>query len=73
MYANHSIHPSFIALEMREHLSNVHSEGGNLIFADGHAEYRKYYDLRSGDFGLAPDELYEPTLDQTYQSWDSAF
>jgi prepilin-type N-terminal cleavage/methylation domain-containing protein/prepilin-type processing-associated H-X9-DG protein len=74
MYASHSIHPSYTSIEMREHLSNVHSEGGNLIYADGHAEYRKYYDLRSSDFGLLPDELYEPTHEQSYgKIWDPAF
>jgi prepilin-type N-terminal cleavage/methylation domain-containing protein/prepilin-type processing-associated H-X9-DG protein len=73
MYASHSVHPSFISIEMREHLSNVHNEGGNLIYADGHADYRKYYELRSSDFGLLPDELYEPTLEQTGKSWEPAF
>jgi hypothetical protein len=73
MYTNKAIHSSFISNELREHLSNAHFQGGNLIFADYHAEYRKYYDLRSGDFGLLPNELYEPTREQTSRVWDPAF
>ena len=39
----------------REHYTSVHDLGGNLIFADGHAEYRKGTQLLSGDFGFTPD------------------
>ena len=35
-----------------ERCSNAHDKWGNLMFADGHAEYRKYEDLTSLDFGL---------------------
>jgi prepilin-type N-terminal cleavage/methylation domain-containing protein/prepilin-type processing-associated H-X9-DG protein len=38
--------------DQRETFSNVHEHGGNLMFADGHAEYRKYKRLTSLDFGL---------------------
>ena len=38
--------------EKFEALSNVHNQGGNLMYADGHADYRKYRSLWSGDFGL---------------------
>lgn len=38
--------------EKFEALSNVHNEGGNLLYADGHADYLKYRSLWSGDFGL---------------------
>ena len=58
---------------MREHLSNAHEEGGNLIFTDGHAEYRKYRKLWSGDFGLLPYQLYQPTRAQTDRTWLPAF
>jgi prepilin-type N-terminal cleavage/methylation domain-containing protein/prepilin-type processing-associated H-X9-DG protein len=34
--------------------SSLHKEGGNLIFADGHAKWKKASALRSGDFGLVP-------------------
>jgi prepilin-type processing-associated H-X9-DG protein len=37
-----------------EHYTSIHQFGGNLIFVDGHVEYRKGVDLRSGDFGLSP-------------------
>ena len=73
MWANMGTHDSFISLYMRENLCNVHDEGGNLVFADGHAEYKKYRKLRSSDFGLLPDELYQPTRLQTDRSWMPAF
>jgi prepilin-type N-terminal cleavage/methylation domain-containing protein/prepilin-type processing-associated H-X9-DG protein len=73
MWANQSVHDSFISTYMRENLCNVHDEGGNLVFVDGHAEYKKYRRLRSGDFGLLPDELYQPSRIQTDRSWLPAF
>lgn len=69
MWANHDVHDSFLPGPMRENLSNAHLGGGNLVFVDGHAEYRQYKRLRSGDFGLKPDELYQPTRAQTSRSW----
>jgi len=44
-----------------EGYSNLHMEGGNFVFADGHAKYRRYRALRSGDFGLVPDEPWSKT------------
>ena len=73
MWASRSVHDSFLSTSLREHLSNVHDEGGNLVFVDGHAEYKKYRQLRSGDFGLLPDELYQPTRAQTDRTWLPAF
>ena len=73
MWANSGTHSSFISKYLRENLSNAHSEGGNLVFVDGHAEFRKYRRLRSSDFGLLPDELYQPTRAQTIRSWRPAF
>jgi prepilin-type N-terminal cleavage/methylation domain-containing protein/prepilin-type processing-associated H-X9-DG protein len=35
-----------------EHISNAHEQGGNLVYADGHAAYSKYKKLTSLDFGL---------------------
>jgi prepilin-type N-terminal cleavage/methylation domain-containing protein/prepilin-type processing-associated H-X9-DG protein len=32
--------------------SSLHNQGGNLLFVDGHAEYRKAATLRARDFGL---------------------
>jgi prepilin-type N-terminal cleavage/methylation domain-containing protein len=73
MWANISISDSFISTYMRENLCNVHEEGGDLVFVDGHAEYKKYRRLRSGDFGLTPDELYQPSRAQTDRVWQPAF
>ena len=36
----------------REHYNNLHQQGGNLIFCDGHAEYRKNKQTSSLDWGL---------------------
>ena len=54
MYASQSTSPSFITPNMVENLSNAHNQGGNLIYVDGHAEYKKYLKLKSSDFGLVP-------------------
>ena len=35
-----------------ENCSNMHDAGGNLVFVDGHAEFKKYRKLQSADFGL---------------------
>jgi prepilin-type N-terminal cleavage/methylation domain-containing protein/prepilin-type processing-associated H-X9-DG protein len=36
--------------------NSKHFDGGNLLFVDGHAKFRKYRSMRSGEFGLTPDE-----------------
>jgi len=36
----------------REHYNNLHQQGGNLIFCDGHAEYKKNKKTSSLDWGL---------------------
>jgi prepilin-type N-terminal cleavage/methylation domain-containing protein/prepilin-type processing-associated H-X9-DG protein len=36
----------------REHYNNLHQQGGNLIFCDGHAEYRMNKKTSSLDWGL---------------------
>ena len=36
----------------REHYNNLHEQGGNLIFCDGHAEHKKNTQTSSLDFGL---------------------
>ena len=38
----------------KELYSSTHFQGGNLLFCDGHAEFRQRLKLRSGDFGLKP-------------------
>lgn len=49
----------------REHYNNLHEEGGNLFFCDGHAEYRKNRQTSSLDWGLVDasgnDSPWEPT------------
>ena len=40
-----------------ENYCNTHDAGGNLLFCDGHAEYRKIKALRSRDFGLVPGNM----------------
>ena len=42
------------ALNLYENYSIIHELGGMLPFLDGHAEYRKAAELRSGDFGFTP-------------------
>ena len=32
--------------------SSIHNDGGNLLYLDGHGDYRKYGDVRARDFGL---------------------
>jgi prepilin-type processing-associated H-X9-DG protein len=61
-----------------EHFSNVHAAGGNLVFIDGHVEYRKYRKLQSGDFGLIDpntrqSDPYEPTEAQSRKLYIAAF
>jgi prepilin-type N-terminal cleavage/methylation domain-containing protein/prepilin-type processing-associated H-X9-DG protein len=74
MWSSKADSPSFLSVERREHLSNVHDDGGgNLVFVDGHAEYRKFRKLRSGDFALLPDEPYEPTQAQITKSYNPEF
>jgi len=49
----------------REHFNNLHEEGGNLVFSDGHAEYKKNKQTSSLDFGLVDatgaDSAWKPT------------
>jgi prepilin-type N-terminal cleavage/methylation domain-containing protein/prepilin-type processing-associated H-X9-DG protein len=52
--------------EKLEQYNNVHSNGGNLVFVDGHAKYKPYRQLRSGDFGLVPDEGIEADAAKAY-------
>ncbi len=47
-YWHHELTPG------KELYSSTHFQGGNLLFCDGHAEFRQRLKLRSGDFGLNP-------------------
>ncbi len=43
-----------------EQYNSRHFSGGNLVFVDGHAKYFQVARMRSGMFGLLPDEPYNP-------------
>jgi prepilin-type N-terminal cleavage/methylation domain-containing protein/prepilin-type processing-associated H-X9-DG protein len=47
--------------QVGEGYNNIHMQGGNLVFADGHAKYGQYRALHSGMYGLVPDQLWSPT------------
>jgi prepilin-type N-terminal cleavage/methylation domain-containing protein/prepilin-type processing-associated H-X9-DG protein len=57
----------------REYFNSLHEQGGNLIFCDGHAEYRKTTKTSSLDFGLVDgmgaDSAYQPTLAHSRDSY----
>ncbi|MEJ2701296.1 MAG: type II secretion system protein [Sedimentisphaerales bacterium] len=78
MFASQSDHSSWFTKERREQTANVHNKGGNFIFCDGHADYRKYWDRESGDYGLinattGKSVPYEPTRENTTMTLDAAF
>jgi prepilin-type N-terminal cleavage/methylation domain-containing protein/prepilin-type processing-associated H-X9-DG protein len=47
-----------------EQINIRHNNGGNIVFADGHVAFRTYRSMRSGDYGLLPDEPYLPSTSQ---------
>jgi prepilin-type N-terminal cleavage/methylation domain-containing protein/prepilin-type processing-associated H-X9-DG protein len=78
MFASQSDHSSWFTKERREQTANVHNKGGNFIFSDGHAEYKKYWDRSSGDYGLIHPTTkesvpYEPTRASTTTTLEAAF
>lgn len=54
-----------VVTESREYTSSIHFGGGNLLFCDGHVKWRKYTSVRSGEFGLAPDQAWSITNGDT--------
>jgi prepilin-type N-terminal cleavage/methylation domain-containing protein/prepilin-type processing-associated H-X9-DG protein len=52
--------------EKSEQYNSLHSSGGNLVFADGHAKYKAYKAIRSRDFGLLPDDGVGANPNQNY-------
>jgi len=44
-----------------EGYSNLHQGGGNFVFEDGHVKFKHHLALRSGDFGLVPDQPWSTT------------
>ena len=55
-------------IEKKEQFSNLHSNGGNLLFVDGHARYKSAKSIRSRDFGLVPDDGPEADGDKPYKA-----
>jgi prepilin-type N-terminal cleavage/methylation domain-containing protein/prepilin-type processing-associated H-X9-DG protein len=53
----------------REWYANIHHGGGNFLFCDGHVQGKKLMSLRSGHFGLSPNEAYQPTPAQSMQAY----
>ena len=49
----------------REEYDNVHFQGGNILFCDGHVKWRGYESLRSSEFGLTPDDPWSNVNDGT--------
>ena len=52
-----------------DQVSSNHFDGGNFLFADGHAKWRKLSTLHAGEFGLTPDDTYQPTTTQTHATY----
>lgn len=46
-------------IEKKEQYSNIHFNGGNMVFADGHAKYMSVNSIRAHHFGLLPDDGHE--------------
>jgi len=59
MFASQLDHSSWFTPEAREQTANVHNKGGNFIFGDGHADYRKYWERESRDYGLVHQMTHE--------------
>jgi prepilin-type N-terminal cleavage/methylation domain-containing protein/prepilin-type processing-associated H-X9-DG protein len=46
--------------------TNVHNEGGNILFNDGHAKFRRGLSMRSREYGLTPDDDITAPHTKTY-------
>ncbi len=53
--------------------NSTHKHGGNILYCDGHAKYMQYTRVRSGHFGLTPDEAWVPGLAQSTKAYNAAF
>jgi prepilin-type N-terminal cleavage/methylation domain-containing protein/prepilin-type processing-associated H-X9-DG protein len=49
-----------------ENYTTIHMDGGNLVFADGHAKWRRGQSMRSRDFGLVPDDDWTAPVGKLY-------
>jgi prepilin-type N-terminal cleavage/methylation domain-containing protein/prepilin-type processing-associated H-X9-DG protein len=59
-------------LPQGEYFSNAHEEGGNLVFVDGHADYKKYRRITSWDFGLLDPATKKPSAWQPTEAHSRA-
>jgi prepilin-type N-terminal cleavage/methylation domain-containing protein/prepilin-type processing-associated H-X9-DG protein len=51
-----------------ENYTYVHMEGGNVLFADGHAKHRKGKSMRASHYGLTPDDDITAPHTKTYKA-----
>jgi prepilin-type processing-associated H-X9-DG protein len=60
-----------------EYYDNLHKSGGNLIYVDGHVEYKKSMKLNSLDFGLVDmhgqSSPYQPTTEHSRANYVPAY
>lgn len=49
-----------------ENYTNLHMEGGNVLYCDGHAKHKKGKSMRSRDYGLTPDDGVEADPNKRY-------
>ena len=57
----------------REWYACVHDYGGNLVYVDGHSAWARVGSVSSGEYGLTPDEPYEPSAAQSGKVYNAAF
>ncbi len=50
----------------QENYTTIHLQGGNLLFCDGHAKWKRGQTIRSIDFGLVPDDGWEAPQAKNY-------
>jgi prepilin-type N-terminal cleavage/methylation domain-containing protein/prepilin-type processing-associated H-X9-DG protein len=51
-----------------ENYVTIHMQGGNLVYCDGHAKWKKGQSVRSSDFGLVPDDGWEAPVTRRYNA-----
>jgi prepilin-type processing-associated H-X9-DG protein len=49
-----------------EQYNSRHFVGGNIVYVDGHAKYTPVKRMRSGWFGLTPDEPWRADMTQSF-------
>ena len=50
----------------QENYTILHQQGGNLVYCDGHAKWKKGQGIRSADFGLVPDDDWTAPQSKNY-------